>query len=250
VIGGIQSLTLSPRMMDIPPNSAWEDSKDNLRRGGQTMRLHLGFLVGPAMALSLYSSSIAAGLASPSAEEKDPKESNREKQSYPMPVEQFLKGMKGWTLISEPDARKSETVISKESDKVRTKYVKPTQIKYSWVLVCAPTGVPTGKPLEITYDLACPEEMDITFTFEDSKTTTLHVAKSPVSILKDGKRDMRLTMGREAKTDIAQTVVLLQQRIEIMENGMVIEVGYLPYHAMVVLEKKTEGKEAPEKPKD
>jgi len=202
------------------------------------------------MALSLYSSSTASSFASPPVEDQGLKESNREIQSYPVPFDQFLKGMKGWTLVDKPDLRKSETVTSKESEKVRTKYAKPTQIKYSWVLVGVPIDVPAGKPLEIVYNLACPEESDITFTYEDGKTTRLHVAKSPVRIVKEGDGGLRIKMSGEAKTNVAQTVVFVQQRIEIVENGKLIEAGYLAYHGTVLFEKKTESEEAPAKPKE
>jgi hypothetical protein len=165
---------------------------------------------------------------------------NKEQLRYPILFDKLKEDLlaNGWTLTGRPDPRASKAIVSKREEKVRTKFDKPTKIRFSWVVIDKPRQVPPGKEVEIRWGEKRSEATDTDFTLEDGTVLGFSVSKAPDQIVKPEEAGIRISQQLEARKEVSMILVHLQQMIEIVQDGKTTEKGYLPHTASVVFEKK------------
>jgi hypothetical protein len=137
----------------------------------------------------------------------------------------------GWKMIGNPIRFEDKAVFSINIDGKRQKLKHDTRLKNSWVIYYGPTPIPKNKKEKMVLFFQRPLGKEIIFEFAPDKFETLSIAEKPSKQSTEDKAAVTLSISTAEASN--KMLILLQNRVEVIQGERKLFAGYTNNYSMV-----------------
>ena len=157
-----------------------------------------------------------------------------------VPFERCVKQLEadGWRLVNKPDQRDDLPVVARRESGRRTPFTGPSSLRYSWVVALEPVQIEAGENTTVTFSFHKPKSTEYLFDTQSDKQYSIDIMDEPVRYMAPEKRAEKISIKQNVPNGVTRKIVLVQQKVELVENGQVMKGGYVKTMTFVVFQRK------------